>query len=69
MFKTTDDKSYEVAIDSYSKEDGLLVLQTYPAIKPEIKYALDIEYHGDLQSMPYGLFKISSSDDTEKKNR
>lgn len=68
LLKNTEDKIYEAAIDSYNIDDGLLVLQTNPALKPKMKYTLNIEYYGDLQRMSYGLFQISNSNYTNSKD-
>ena len=57
---TNEHESYEIAIDSYEKNDGLLVLRTRKPLKPKCEYILDIEYLGDLNPLSYGLFKITS---------
>ena len=39
----------------------MLVLQVDKTVRPNLKYILQIEYNGDIQQMPYGLFKISTN--------
>lgn len=51
-------KIYRTSIDSYDVDEGTLVIQVYEIMKPYTKYLLQIEYNGDLQNEPYGLFRL-----------
>ncbi|XP_065214844.1 aminopeptidase N-like isoform X2 [Planococcus citri] len=54
-------ENYKISIDQYDADEGMLVLQVDRPLRPNFKYSLQIEYNGDIQQMPYGLFKISSN--------
>lgn len=54
-------EKYKISIDQYDADEGMLVLHVDKTVRPNFKYILQIEYNGDIQQMPYGLFKISTN--------
>ncbi|XP_065213321.1 aminopeptidase N-like [Planococcus citri] len=59
----------DLNIDSYDVYEGTLNLELYKWLQPGKIYELVIEFNGDVQNLPYGLFKSQFYDEITGQSR
>ncbi|XP_065214837.1 aminopeptidase N-like isoform X2 [Planococcus citri] len=59
----------DLSIDSYDVYEGTLNLELYKWLQPGSIYELVIEFNGDVQNLPYGLFKSEFHDEYTGQSR
>lgn len=52
-----------MSIDSYDVNEGTLNLELYEWLVPDQIYELMIQFNGDVQNLPYGLFRSYYKDE------